>query len=94
MFIESTFDFHELGKITPEQANFYLEQFLEECYIEKYTYVLVITGRGNNAETTGKSMLRENIRQQLRKNKYVEKFQTASPWNGGAGAFEVYLKDC
>lgn len=94
MIIEATLDFHIFGKLTKEQASLFLEKFLEEAYIEKLSKVLIITGKGNNTSNQGKSMLREHIRYELRKNKLVKSFHTADSWNGGAGAFEVLLKDC
>ncbi len=94
MIIEATLDFHNFGKLTREQASLFLENFLEESYIEKFSKVLVITGKGNNGENSGKRILREHIRAELRKSKLVKSFHTADSWNGGAGAFEVLLKDC
>ncbi len=84
---EAKLDFHEFGVITAEQACFYLDQFLENSYAEKYKQVLVVTGKGEG-------ILRRTIYAHLPKNKLVKSFKSASDWNGGTGAFEVYLKDC
>ena len=84
---EAKLDFHEYGPLTPEQACFYLDKFIEEAYAEKYSQVIVVTGKGE-----GK--LRRIIHAHLPKNKLIKSFKPASEWNGGSGAFEVYLKDC
>lgn len=93
MIIENTIDFHNLGIITPEQISFYLDKFLEESYVEKFHTVLVITGKGNPQAFLGKILLRDTVRQCLKKHKLVKSFHVADSWNGGAGAFEVSLKD-
>ena len=90
--IEAILDFHKLGKITTDQAKLTLDLFLEESYIEKYRQVLVITGKGNNAQQPGKSVLRDTIKSQLKIHKLVRSFKNADLWDGGEGAFEVSLK--
>jgi dsDNA-specific endonuclease/ATPase MutS2 len=84
---EAKLDFHGYGPLTPEQACLFVDNFLEASYAEKYKQVLIVTGKGE-----GK--LRRIVYAHLPKNKLVASFKSASDWNGGTGAFEVYLKDC
>ena len=87
MIPDSTLDMHSLGKITPEQARFYLDQYLLEAYQNKQKQVIIITGKGQG-------VLRDIAARHLYKHKLVEVCKPAADYNGGSGAFEVYLKDC
>lgn len=83
---DATLDFHNFGKIAREEIPFQLDQFLELAYAEKHHSVLIITGQSG-------TVVRSTVLELLKKHPLISSFHNASHYDGGRGAFEVYLKD-
>jgi len=69
-----------------EEALDNLDSYLDQAYAAGLPSVRIIHGKG-----TGK--LREIVREQLKKRKFVERFETALPRDGGGGVTVAYFKD-
>ena len=59
--------------------------FVKESYLNREFFILIIHG-------VGQGILKEMVHANLKKNKYVEKFEIAPPQIGGSGATLCYLK--
>jgi DNA-nicking Smr family endonuclease len=64
------------------------KELLDELLEGEYGHVRIITGKGTYRETG--PVMRNFVEQYLRLREI--KFETAKLYNGGEGAFEVYLK--
>lgn len=69
-----------------EEALDNLDSYLDQAYAAGLPSARIIHGKG-----TGK--LREIVREQLKKRKFVERFETALPRDGGDGVTVAYFKD-
>ena len=82
---EASLDYHEFGMLDHFEIEKLLNDFLEDCYINKLHNVLVITGKGQ--------VVRPLVGRLLKNHKLVKSFKTAGYFNGQNGAYEVSLID-
>jgi DNA-nicking Smr family endonuclease len=85
-------DFHNYGLIEPNQIKFYFENFIEDSYIQKNKFLLIITGKGES-KMSRHGLVKKTVLQLIKSNKRILKFTQADDQWGGNGAFEVWLKD-
>ena len=89
---------------TIEEANKAVEQFIEKCFDEKVTKIIVITGKGlrsKNVEnpylSKNLSILKYSVPEFIENNKNLTRviieITDAKIEDGGSGAFYVYLKN-
>ena len=94
----------DLHGYTIEEANKAIEQFIQKCFEESVTKIIVITGKGlrsKNAEnpylSKDLSILKYSVPEYIENNKSLTQFiiQTtdAKIEDGGSGAFYIYLKN-
>jgi len=94
-------DFHGY---TIEESNKAIEQFIQKCFDEDVTKIIVITGKGlrsKNAEnpylSKDLSILKYSVPEFIENNKSLRQFiietTDAKIEDGGSGAFYIYLKN-
>ena len=93
----------DLHGYTIEEANKAIEQFIQKCFDENVTKIIVITGKGlrsNNIEnpylSKDLSILKYSVPEFIENNKSLTQFiietTDAKIEDGGSGAFYIYLK--
>ena len=81
-----------------------IEQFIESCFDESVTKIIVITGKGLRSKNVENpylskdlSILKYSVPEYIEKNKSLTKFiieiTDAKIEDGGSGAFYIYLKN-
>ena len=94
----------DLHGYTIEEANKAIEQFIQKCFDEDVTKIIVITGKGlrsKNAEnpylSKDLSILKYSVPESIEKNKSLIRLiietTDAKIEDGGSGAFYIYLKN-
>ena len=94
----------DLHGYTIEEANKAIEQFIQKCFDENVTKIIIITGKGlrsKNAEnpylSKDLSILKYSVPEFIEKNKNLTQFiieiTDAKIEDGGSGAFYIYLKN-
>ena len=94
----------DLHGYTIEEANKAVEQFIQECFYEDVTKIIVITGKGlrsknveNPYRSKDLSILKYSVPEFIEKNKSLTKLiietTDAKIEDGGSGAFYIYLKN-
>ena len=94
----------DLHGFTIEEANMTIEQFIESCFDESVTKIIVITGKGLRSKNVENpylskdlSILKYSVPEYIEKNKSLTKFiieiTDAKIEDGGSGAFYIYLKN-
>ena len=94
----------DLHGYTIEEANKAIEQFIQKCFDENVTKIIVITGKGlryKNVEnpylSKDLSILKYSVPEFIEKNKNLTQFiieiTDAKIEDGGSGAFYIYLKN-
>jgi DNA-nicking Smr family endonuclease len=94
----------DLHGYTIEEANKAVEQFIQECFDEDVTKIIVITGKGlrsKNVEnpylSRNLSILKYSVPEFIENNKSLTQFiietTDAKIEDGGSGAFYIYLKN-
>ena len=94
----------DLHGFTIEEANMTIEQFIESCFNESVTKIIVITGKGLRSKNVENpylskdlSILKYSVPEYIEKNKSLTKFiieiTDAKIEDGGSGAFYIYLKN-
>ena len=94
----------DLHGFTIEEANMTIEQFIENCFNESVTKIIVITGKGLRSKNVENpylskdlSILKYSVPEYIEKNKILTKFiieiTDAKIEDGGSGAFYIYLKN-
>ena len=94
----------DLHGYTIEEANKAIEQFIQKCFDESVTKIIVITGKGlrsKNAEnpylSKDLSILKYSVPEFIEKNKSLTRLiietTDAKIEDGGSGAFYIYLKN-
>ena len=94
----------DLHGYTIEEANKAVEQFIQECFDEDVTKIIVITGKGlrsKNVEnpylSKNLSILKYSVPEFIEKNKsltgLIIETTDAKIEDGGSGAFYIYLKN-
>ena len=94
----------DLHGFTIEEANMTIEQFIESCFDESVTKIIVITGKGLRSKNVENpylskdlSILKYSVPEYIEKNKSLTKFiieiTDAKIEDGGSGAFYIYLRN-
>jgi DNA-nicking Smr family endonuclease len=94
----------DLHGYTIEEANSAIEKFIQKCFNEDVTKIIVITGKGlrsKNVENPNLSrdlsILKYSVPEFIEKNKSLTKLiietTDAKIEDGGSGAFYIYLKN-
>ena len=89
---------------TIEEANKAVEQFIQKCYNENVTKIIVITGKGLRSKNVENpylskdlSILKYSVPQFIENNKSLTRViietTDAKIEDGGSGAFYIYLKN-
>lgn len=89
LFIERTVDFHGLTGDDIQEA---LEQAIHAARLDSIRLLLVIHGKGSNADAARPAILKNYLNQSLRQNPDVLAFHSAKPAHGGSGAMYVLLR--
>ena len=94
----------DLHGFTIEEANMTIEQFIESCFDESVTKIIVITGKGLRSKNVENpylskdlSILKYSVPEFIESNKDLLKviieITDARIEDGGGGAFYIYLKN-
>ena len=94
----------DLHGYTIEEANKAIEQFIQKCFDENVTKIIVITGKGLRSKNVENpylskdlSILKYSVPEFIEKNKNLTQFiieiTDAKIEDGGSGAFYIYLKN-
>ncbi|MDC3307724.1 Smr/MutS family protein [Candidatus Pelagibacter sp.] len=94
----------DLHGYTIEEANKAVEQFIQECFDEDVTKIIVITGKGLRSKNVENpylsrdlSILKYSVPEFIENNKSLTQFiietTDAKIEDGGSGAFYIYLKN-
>ena len=94
----------DLHGYTIEEANKAVEKFIQKCFEENFTKIIVITGKGLRSKNIENpylskdlSILKYSVPEFIEKNKNLTKIiietKDAKIADGGSGAFYVYLKN-
>ena len=94
----------DLHGYTIEEANKAIEQFIQKCFDENVTKIIVITGKGLRSKNIENpylsrdlSILKYSVPEFIENNKSLTQFiietTDAKIKDGGSGAFYVYLKN-
>ena len=94
----------DLHGYTIEEANKAIEQFIEKCFDESVTKIIVITGKGLRSKNIENpylskdlSILKYSVPEFIENNKSLTQFiietTDAKIEDGGSGAFYIYLKN-
>ena len=94
----------DLHGYTIEEANKFVEYFIQKCFDERVTKIIVITGKGlrsKNIEnpylSKNLSILKYSVPEFIDSNKNLTKMiietTDAKIEDGGSGAFYIYLKN-
>ena len=94
----------DLHGYTIEEANKAIEQFIEKCFEESVTKIIVITGKGLRSKNVENpflskdlSILKYSVPEFIEKNKSLIRLiietTDAKIEDGGSGAFYIYLKN-
>ena len=93
----------DLHGYTIEEANETIEQFIQKCFDENVTKIIVITGKGLRSKNVENpylskdlSILKYSVPEFIENNKSLTQFivetTDAKIEDGGSGAFYIYLK--
>ena len=94
----------DLHGYTIEEANRAIEQFIQECFDENVTKIIVITGKGLRSKNVENpylskdlSILKYSVPEFIENNKSLTRLiietTDAKIEDGGSGAFYIYLKN-
>ena len=94
----------DLHGYTIEEANKAIEQFIQKCFDENVTKIIVITGKGLRSKNIENpylskdlSILKYSVPEYIENNKSLTQFiietTDAKIGDGGSGAFYIYLKN-
>jgi DNA-nicking Smr family endonuclease len=94
----------DLHGYTIEEANEAIEQFIQKCFDENVTKIIVITGKGLRSENVENpylskdlSILKYSVPEFIENNRSLTQFiietTDAKIEDGGSGAFYIYLKN-
>ena len=94
----------DLHGYTIEEANKAIEQFIQKCFDESVTKIIVITGKGLRSKNVENpylskdlSILKYSVPEFIENNKSLAQFifetTDAKIEDGGSGAFYIYLKN-
>jgi DNA-nicking Smr family endonuclease len=94
----------DLHGYTIEEANNAIEKFIQKCFDENVTKIIVITGKGLRSKNIENpylskdlSILKYSVPEYIENNKSLSKLiiktKDATIEDGGSGAFYIYLKN-
>jgi DNA-nicking Smr family endonuclease len=94
----------DLHGYTIEESNKAIEQFIQKCFDEEVTKIIVITGKGLRSKNIENpylskdlSILKYSVPEFIENNKSLRQFiietTDAKIEDGGSGAFYIYLKN-
>ena len=94
----------DLHGYTIEEANKAIEKFIQKCFDEEVTKIIVITGKGLRSKNIENpylskdlSILKYSVPEFIENNKSLKQFiietTDAKIEDGGSGAFYIYLKN-
>ena len=94
----------DLHGYTIEESNKAIEQFIQKCFDENVTKIIVITGKGLRSKNVENpylskdlSILKYSVPEFIESNKYLMKMiieiTDAKIEDGGSGAFYIFLKN-
>tara|TARA_B110001450_G_scaffold174822_1_gene163214 strand:+ start:278 stop:703 length:426 start_codon:yes stop_codon:yes gene_type:complete len=94
----------DLHGYTIDQANQAIEQFIQKCFNENVTKIIVITGKGLRSKNVNNpylskdlSILKYSVPEYIENNKSLTQLiidtSDAKIEDGGSGAFYIYLKN-
>ena len=94
----------DLHGYTIEEANNAIDQFIQKCFEESVTKIIVITGKGLRSKNVENpylskdlSILKYSVPEFIENNKNLTRFiietMDAKIEDGGSGAFYIYLKN-
>ena len=94
----------DLHGYTIEEANKAIEEFIQKCFEENVTKIIVITGKGLRSKNVENpylskdlSILKYSVPEFIENNKSLTQFiieiTDAKTEDGGSGAFYIYLKN-
>ena len=94
----------DLHGYTIEEANKAVEQFIEKCFDESVTKIIIITGKGLRSKSVENpylskdlSILKYSVPEFIESNtiltKMILEITDAKIEDGGSGAFYIYLKN-
>jgi len=92
---QATLDYHGQGILRKEQILSVCEEFIKNAKKNKYSRILIITGKGlhSGGDPVIKPLVFEFLQEKFELEE-IEKFVEARRDRGGSGAFEVWmLKD-
>ena len=93
----------DLHGFSLEKANQIIDEFINECFKENITRIIVITGKGLRSNNTSNpyvskdlSILKNSVPEFIKSNfdlmKKIKNIKEAKVEDGGSGAFDIFLK--
>ena len=93
----------DLHGFSLEKANQIIDEFINECFKENTTRIIVITGKGLRSNNTSNpyvskdlSILKNSVPEFIKSNidlmKKIKNIEEAKIEDGGSGAFNIFLK--
>ena len=93
----------DLHGFSLEKANQIIDEFINECFKENITRIIVITGKGLRSNNTSNpyvskdlSILKNSVPEFIKSNidlmKKIKNIEEAKIEDGGSGAFNIFLK--
>ena len=93
----------DLHGFSLEKANQIIDEFINECFKENITRIIVITGKGLRSNNTSNpyvskdlSILKNSVPEFIKSNtdlmKKIKNIKEAKIEDGGSGAFNIFLK--
>ena len=93
----------DLHGFSLEKANQIIDEFINECFKENITRIIVITGKGLRSNNTSNpyvskdlSILKNSVPEFIKFNsdlmKKIKSIKEAKAEDGGSGAFDIFLK--
>ena len=93
----------DLHGFSLENANLIIDEFINKCFKENVTRIIVITGKGSRSKSENNpylsknlSILKNSVPDFIKSNnnlmKIIQNISEAKIEDGGSGAFYIYLK--
>lgn len=87
---QDSFDFHNLGVLTPKNITNLADDFLHKCKRRGLTKILFVTGKGLHSRN-GSPVVKPVLKSHLEKLPFVVRVYESRRDRGGQGALEVTL---
>ena len=93
----------DLHGFSLENANLIIDEFINKCFKENVTRIIVITGKGSRSKSENNpyvskdlSILKNSVPEFIKSNidlmKKIKNIEEAKIEDGGSGAFNIFLK--